>query len=96
MIRLDFMPTSSFDLLAPLRQWLETIEVRNLQTAKLICTVIPAQCPFARDVKFGDRTLFTIPPLCKLNPLYDQLMMLRWRSLTFLADECNENITQYC
>jgi len=96
MIKLNLLTLHNFDLLAPLRQWLEAIEIQNPQIAKLICTLIPAQCPFAREIKFGNRTLFKIPPLCKLNPIYEQLMMLRWRSLNFLADECGENITQYC
>ena len=96
MIRLNLLTIQNFDLLSPLRQRLEAIEIHNPQIARLICTVIPAQCPFARDIKIGNQVLFTIPPLCKLNPFYEQLMMLRWRSLTFLADECGENVTQYC
>ncbi len=32
----------------------------------------------------------------KLNPLYEQLIGLRFRALTFLADVCGEDITGYC
>lgn len=96
MIKLNLLMLQNFDLLAPLRQRLEAIEIQNAQIARLICSVIPAQCPFAREIKFGNQVLLTIPPLCKLNPFYEQLMMLRWRSLNFLANECGENITQYC
>ena len=96
MITLDFVHLSPVDPLYPVRQWLDAIEISDPRTAKLLCSLIPAQCPFAREVKLFGRTLFHIPPLCKLNPLYDQLMSLRFRSLTFLADECHENIAQYC
>ncbi|NJN23641.1 MAG: nitrogenase, partial [Acaryochloridaceae cyanobacterium RL_2_7] len=36
-----------------------------------------------------------IPPMCKINPLYEQLVGLRFRSLSFLADECQEDISAY-
>jgi hypothetical protein len=32
----------------------------------------------------------------KLNPLYDQLIDLRFRSLSYLADECGVDVTPYC
>lgn len=83
------------DVLAPLRQWLENLDVRDRDFAKTICTLIPAQCPFARTIRWGDRTLFTIPPMCKLNPLYEQLIGLRFRALCYLADECQEDITAW-
>ncbi|WP_333281761.1 MULTISPECIES: Mo-dependent nitrogenase C-terminal domain-containing protein [unclassified Microcoleus] len=40
--------------------------------------------------------LFHIPPMCKLNPLYEELVGLRFRSLSFLADVCGEDVTPYC
>ncbi len=43
----------------------------------------------------GDRTLLSIPPLCKLNPLYEQVVGLRFRALCYLADECGEDVTPY-
>ena len=36
-----------------------------------------------------------IPPLCKLNPLYEEVVGLRFRALCYLADECNENVHCY-
>lgn len=81
---------------SPLRQWLESIDIQNLKQARWVCKLIPARCPFARDIKIFNRTVFSIPPLCKLNPLYDQLIALRFRSLTYLADQCGEDITLYC
>lgn len=83
-------------ILYPVRQWLESIEVRDSKVAKALCKLIPSQCPFERDVQVFGHTLFHIPPMCKLNPLYDQLMSLRFRALTFLADVCGEDITPYC
>lgn len=89
-------PKPTFDILRPLRQWLDKIEVRNPKLAHQLCQLIPAQCPFERDVKFLGHTLFHIPPLCKLNPLYEEVVGLRFRALCYLADECGEDVTPYC
>lgn len=89
-------PKPNFDILRPLRQWLDSIEVRNPKLAHRLCKLIPAQCPFERDVKFFGHTLFHIPPLCKLNPLYEEVVALRFRGLCYLADECGEDVTPYC
>lgn len=85
-----------FSPLQPLRQWLDTLEIRNPDVAKQICQLIPAQCPFERTIRLFGRTLFHIPPLCKLNPLYEQFVGLRFRALCYLADECGEDISAYC
>jgi hypothetical protein len=82
--------------LHPIRQQLDGIEIRNSEMARLLCQLIPARCPFERTVKLFDRTLLRIPPLCKLNPFYDQLVGLRFRALSYLADECGEDVTRYC
>lgn len=81
-----------FDLLNPIRQWLDGVEIHDRQLARLICKVIPAQCPFERDIILFGRKVAHIPPMCKLNPLYDQLVGLRFRSLCYLVDECGETI----
>ena len=83
-------------LLEPLRQWLDSLDTHDANVAKWVCKLIPAQCPFERDVQFMGRTLFHIPPLCKLNPFYEQFVGLRFRALCFLADECGEDISAYC
>lgn len=83
-------------ILQPIRQILDHIDVRDRQSAQLICRLIPAQCPFAKDIKVFGKTILHIPPLCKINPLYDQLMSLRFRALSYLADRCGEDITIYC
>jgi hypothetical protein len=83
-------------LLKPVRHHLEKIEINNQEVARLFCKIIPAYCPFARDIKILGKTVLHIPPLCKLNPLYDQLMALRFRSLCYLADICGEDVTAYC
>jgi hypothetical protein len=85
-----------FDLLKPLRQKLDSFEVQKLQTAHLIAKLIPAQCPFERTIKIYGRTIVSIPPLCKLNPLYDEFVGLRFRALCFLVDRCGEDISAYC
>ncbi len=91
-----FPTKKTFDALKPLRQWLESLEVKNPKLAHRLCKLIPAQCPFERDVKLFGRTLFHIPPMCKLNPLYEEVVMLRFRALCYLADECGEDISAYC
>ena len=89
-------PKPSFDILRPIRRWLDQIEVRNPQLAHRLCKFIPAQCPFERDVKFLGYTLFHIPPLCKLNPVYEEVVGLRFRAICYLADECGEDVSPYC
>ncbi|MGB3514770.1 MAG: Mo-dependent nitrogenase C-terminal domain-containing protein [Microcoleaceae cyanobacterium] len=84
------------NVLQPIRESLDSIEIHNPRMAHWLCQLIPAQCPFERDVKLFGHLLFHIPPMCKLNPLYDQLIGLRFRALTFLADVCGEDITNYC
>ncbi|MFB2896096.1 Mo-dependent nitrogenase C-terminal domain-containing protein [Aerosakkonemataceae cyanobacterium BLCC-F50] len=85
-----------FDLLQPLRRILDNMDVRDPELAHRLCEMIPAQCPFERDVKLFGRSLFHIPPLCKLNPLYEEVSNLRFRALCYLADECGEDVSHYC
>ena len=91
-------PTSkksgSFDILYPLRRLVDGIQVKNARLAHLCCQIIPCCCPFERDLKLFGRT-FHIPALCKLNPLYDNFVGLRFRALSYLADECGEDVTKY-
>ncbi len=75
---------------------LDAIEIQNAAMAHFYCRLIPAQCPFARDLRWFGRTLLHIPPLCKLNPFYEQLVGLRFRALCYLADVCREDVTAYC
>ncbi len=84
------------NLLHPIRQWLDSIEIHNAILAHSLCKLIPSQCPFERDITIFGRKLFHIPPLCKLNPLYEDVVSLRFRSLCYLADECGVDVTAYC
>jgi hypothetical protein len=94
---LSSVPTQSrFDLFRPIRRWLDDIQINNPEVAHRICQLIPAQCPFERTIKLFGYTLFHIPPLCKLNPVYDQVVALRFRALCYLADVCGEDISAYC
>ncbi|MEH1834026.1 MAG: Mo-dependent nitrogenase C-terminal domain-containing protein [Nostoc sp.] len=87
---------SYWNILQPLRQRVDSIQVRDRQLAHRLCKLIPSQCPFERDVKLFGKTLFHIPPMCKLNPLYDEVVGLRFRALCYLADDCGEDVSQYC
>jgi Mo-dependent nitrogenase C-terminus len=84
------------DFLQPLRQWLDSLEIQNRKLAKFIAKLIPAQCPFERDIMLFGRKIAHIPPMCKLNPLYDQFVGLRFRALCYLVDQCGEDIQSYC
>ncbi len=73
--------------LDPVRDWLDAIEPREPAVTRLLVKPIPAQCPIERDVVVFGRKLAHIPPLCQINPLFDQLMGLRFRCLCFLEGE---------
>ncbi|MEB3279796.1 MAG: Mo-dependent nitrogenase C-terminal domain-containing protein [Lyngbya sp.] len=88
-------PQPERDLLAPLRRMVDRIEVKTARFAHLLCRLIPCDCPFDRDVALFGRKLFHIPPLCELNPLYNEFVGLRFRALSYLADECGEDISKY-
>lgn len=82
--------------LQPLQEWLDHLDVQDPRLARFLCKMIPPQCPFERNVKLFGNKVIHIPPMCKLNPLYDQLVGLRFRALTYLADDCKEDVSQYC
>lgn len=88
--------TRKIGFLQMIRQWIDQIEVKNSQLAHLLCQWIPTQCPFERDIQLFGKTLLHIPPLCKLNPLYNEVVALRFRALCYLADECGEDVSRYC
>jgi Mo-dependent nitrogenase C-terminus len=79
------MNTHQLDLLSLLRKKLDAIEIRNFPQANWLCRLIPASCPFERDLKLFDRVFAHIPPLCKFNPFYEQLVGLRFRAQCYLA-----------
>ena len=83
------------DLLQPLKNWLDKMEIDDPRVAHFICRMIPPQCPLERDINLFGRNLAHIPPLCKLNPLYEEVIVLRFRALSYLADDCQEDISAY-
>ncbi|MGB7439716.1 MAG: Mo-dependent nitrogenase C-terminal domain-containing protein [Coleofasciculaceae cyanobacterium] len=88
--------TQSEQWLRPVRQWLDQLKIDNAAMAHLICRVIPTQCPFEREIYLLNRKVAHIPPLCKLNPFYEEVVSLRFRALCYLADECGEDVRCYC
>jgi hypothetical protein len=88
--------STKLDIFKPIRRWLDNLDVQSPSTAHKICQLVPAQCPFERDVKVFGFVLFHIPPMCKINPVYDEVVAVRFRALCYLADECGEDISQYC
>jgi tellurite resistance protein len=83
------------DALRSIREWLDKLEIHDPRVARFLCKMIPSQCPFERDVKLFGRKIIHIPPMCKINPLYEQLVGLRFRALSYLADDCREDISSY-
>ncbi|ELS03360.1 tellurite resistance protein [Xenococcus sp. PCC 7305] len=83
------------DLLHPIKNWLNKMDIHDPRVAHFICRMIPPQCPLERDINLFGRNLAHIPPLCKLNPLYEEVVGLRFRALSYLADECQEDISAY-
>ncbi len=84
------------DVLSPVKHWLDDWEVHDPKVAHFVCKMIPPQCPFERDIKLFGRKIVHIPPMCQLNPLYEQLVGLRFRALSYLADDCGEDVSKYC
>ncbi len=83
------------DPLHPLRDWLDGLDIEDPRVARFLCKMIPSQCPFERNITLFGRKIVHIPPLCKLNPLYEQMVGLRFRALSYLADDCGEDISPY-
>ena len=81
--------------LHPLRDWLDRLDIQDPRVARFLCKMIPSQCPFERDVTLFGRKIVHIPPMCKINPLYEQLVGLRFRALSYLADKCGEDVAPY-
>jgi hypothetical protein len=77
------------DPLTFIRNWLSAIEIHDTRVAQVLSRMIPASCPFERDIKLFGHTLAHIPPLCKFNPFYEQIVELRFKALTYLADTTN-------
>jgi len=73
--------------LGPLKQWLDELDPGDERIASFIVHLIPAQCPFERDIVLFGRKLVHIPPMCKVNPLYEQLVGLRFRCLSHLPEQ---------
>ncbi|WP_287129642.1 Mo-dependent nitrogenase C-terminal domain-containing protein [Candidatus Cyanaurora vandensis] len=90
----NLFPTARATFLQPLRDWLEGLEVRDTRMARFLCRMIPAQCPFERDIQFFSYKVH-IPPMCKINPLYDELVGIRFRALNLLAEQ-GIDVMPYC
>ncbi len=83
------------DPLNPVKDWLDQMQIQDPKVAHFLCRVIPPQCPFERDINLFGKKIAHIPALCKLNPLYEQFVGLRFRALSYLADDCGEDISSY-
>lgn len=84
------------DVLQPVKDWLDGWEIHDPKVAHFVCKIIPPQCPFERDVVLFGRKIVHIPAMCQINPLYEQLVGMRFRALCYLADECKEDVSSYC
>lgn len=89
-----YQNTGNFDIFKPLRNWLNSLDAKNYRFAHFICKLIPCCCPFERNINLFGKT-FNIPALCKINPVYNEVVYLRFRALSYLADECGEDVSKY-
>lgn len=95
--QLEEQPHTGLDLvLDPVRHWLDDLDIKDSRLARFLCKTIPAHCPLERDVYLFGRKVAHIPAMCKINPLYDQLIGLRFRALSYLTDVCGEDISEFC
>jgi len=86
-------------VLPPLKPWLDQWDPVDPHVAALIVSLIPAQCPFEQDIVVLGRKLLHIPPMGKINPLYDQLVGLRFRRIGHLPEDqqrliCHQETSQ--
>lgn len=91
-------PRLSAELIRQFRRvqtWLNSLEIDDVASAHFLCRIIPAQCPFETEITLFNRKVGYIPPLCKLNPFYDEVVKLRFRALCYLAEH-GEDIGLYC
>lgn len=84
------------NVLQPIKDWLDGWEVHDPRVAHFVCKMIPSQCPFERDIVLFGRKIVHIPAMCQINPLYEQLVGMRFRALCYLADDCKEDVSTYC
>lgn len=75
-------------MITSLKKALSGISITNPTQATLLRGLIPSTCPFARTIHLGTHKL-VIPPLCKINPLYEELMLLRYKADCYLAETYN-------
>ncbi|BAW97126.1 hypothetical protein NIES970_20720 [[Synechococcus] sp. NIES-970] len=94
--KLSSPAANAFDLLRPLRRWLNHLEIVDVDQARMICQLVPAQCPFAQEISLAGLIHFKIPPLCKLNPLYEEVVALRFKALCYLAENSPSEVCRYC
>ena len=73
-------------LFSLLNRWLEANAINNYKVEQLLCKLIPASCPFQKDFSLAGH-IFHIPSLCKLNPFYQSLMILRFLALSYIAEQ---------
>jgi tellurite resistance protein len=69
-----------------LKAWLDGLDPADPAVARFLTRLIPARCPFEREIKLFGHKIVHIPPMCTINPLYDQLVALRLRCLTSLEE----------
>ncbi len=89
-------PPNQKNILQPVKDWLDAWEVHDPRVAHFVCKMIPSQCPFERDIVLFGRKIVHIPAMCQINPLYEQLVGMRFRALCYLADDCKEDVSSYC
>lgn len=71
------------------------VKVDGSSTTSLICELMPSQCPFKREIYFQNHKLFQIFSLGPFNPVYEKVIVFRFREFSYLADQCSKDINRY-
>ena len=67
-----------------LKTQIDRVQINSSAQAQWICKLLPSSCPFERNFTLFGHS-FHSPALCQLNPLFPQLMLLRYKALTYIA-----------
>ena len=78
----SFEVTQPWKPFAPLKQWLDSLDLGDEMIFSFVVQLFPSQCPFERDFIFLVACWsLSFPPMCKIHPLFEQLVALRFRCI---------------
>ena len=79
--------TQAWKRLDPLKHWLNGLDPGDERISSFIAHLIPFLDPFGCDIDLFAHKLVQIPVMCKINPLFEQFLAVRFRCLGHLSVE---------